>query len=140
MTDSQPTGSVAYLSPDTLHRNPAFSQAVAVSGPARTIYIGGQNAIDATGTIVGAGDIAAQTRQVFANLAAVLAAADAALEHVVHWQIAVVHGQPLEPGLAVFQEVWGRRPNPPAITMAFVAALANPAYLIELTAVAVVPQ
>jgi len=39
-----------------------------------------------------------------------------------------------------FQRAWGTRPNPPAITLAYVAALANPAFLVEIDAVAVVPQ
>ena len=52
MTDT-PTGTVQHLTPEGMHRNPAYSQAVIVSGPARTIYIGGQNAVDATGNIVG---------------------------------------------------------------------------------------
>ena len=47
---------VHHLNPPTLHRNPAYSQAVAVSGGARTIYVGGQNAVDASGAIVGKGD------------------------------------------------------------------------------------
>lgn len=38
-----------------------------------------------------------------------------------------------------FQQVWGYRPDPPVITMAFVAGLANPDYLIEMEATAVVP-
>ena len=42
-----------------LHRNPAFTQAVVVSGPVRTIYVGGQDAVNADGQIVGKGDIAA---------------------------------------------------------------------------------
>jgi enamine deaminase RidA (YjgF/YER057c/UK114 family) len=96
-------GRVEHLNPPALHTNPAFTQVVVVSGPARTIYVGGQNAVDARGAIVGAGDIAAQVRQIFANLEAALAAAG--LEHIVRWTISVVQGQPLEPGFAVFQEV-----------------------------------
>lgn len=46
-------GNVAYLNPDGLHRNPAFSQVVVTSGRTRTVYVGGQNAVDASGGIVG---------------------------------------------------------------------------------------
>jgi enamine deaminase RidA (YjgF/YER057c/UK114 family) len=70
----------------------------------------------------------------------VLAAAGASIEQVIKWNIYVVHGQPLQPGFEVFQRVWGRRPNPPAITMVYVAGLANPDFLVELDAVAVVPE
>jgi enamine deaminase RidA (YjgF/YER057c/UK114 family) len=42
-------------------------------------------------------------------------------------------------GLAVFQQFWGNRPNPPAITMLYVSRLANPDFLLEMEAIAVVP-
>jgi enamine deaminase RidA (YjgF/YER057c/UK114 family) len=104
------------------------------------VYVGGQNAIDASGAIVGKGDIAAQTEQILANVQACLAAAGAGMEHVVKWNVLIVQGQPLLPGFQVFQRVWGDRPNPPAITSAFVAGLAHPDFLAEIDAVAVVPQ
>jgi ABC-type hemin transport system substrate-binding protein len=49
------SGSVQYLNPDGLHKNPAYSQAVAVTGHVTTVYVGGQNAVDASGAIVGKG-------------------------------------------------------------------------------------
>jgi enamine deaminase RidA (YjgF/YER057c/UK114 family) len=134
------TSQVQYLNPQGLHQNPAFSQVVAVSGAAKTIYVGGQNAVDAAGNIVGKGDIAAQTAQVFRNLEIALAAAGASLEHSIKWTIYLVQGQPLGPGFAVYQRVWGTRPNPPLVTGVYVAGLAHPDFLIELEAVAVVPE
>jgi len=132
-------GHVEHLNPEGLSRNPAFTNVVVVTGPVRTIYIGGQDAVDATGKIVGIGDIGAQTAQVFENMQTALEAAGAGLEHVVKWNILIVEGQPLEPGFAEFQRVWGERANPPAITAAFVSALANPEFLVEMDAIAVVP-
>src|SRR5687768_1842802 len=132
-------GSVQHLNPETLHHNPAFTQAVAVSGAVKTVYVGGQNAVNTSGEIVGQGDIAAQTEQVMQNIQAALAAGGASLEHVIKWNVYLVQGQPLQPGFEVFQRVWNRRPNPPAITMAFVAGLANPDFLIEIDAIAVMP-
>jgi enamine deaminase RidA (YjgF/YER057c/UK114 family) len=133
-------GQVQHLNPPTLHVNPAFTQVVVTSGPVKTIYVGGQNAVDTSGQIIGAGDIAAQARQIYTNLEAALGAAGAGLEHVVQWTIYVVQGQPLEPAFAVFQQIWGRRPNPPTISVLFVAGLANPGFLAEISAIAVVPQ
>jgi enamine deaminase RidA (YjgF/YER057c/UK114 family) len=128
---------VQHLNPEGMHRNPAFSQAVVVEGAARTIYVGGQNAVAADGTIVGKGDLAAQTEQVFANLEMVLRAAGATIHDVVKWTLYIVQGQDLRPGLAVYQRVWGQRGNPPAISAIMVAELANPEYLVELDAIAV---
>ncbi len=131
---------VEHLKPEALHYNPAFTNVVVVTGPARTVYVGGQNAVTATGEIVGKGDMAAQVAQVLRNLEAALAAAGAGLEHVIKWTLYVIEGQPLHPGYEVFQRVWGPRPNPPLITMAFVPGLAQPDLLLELEAVAVVPD
>ena len=133
------TARVEHLNPKELPQNPAFSQVVVVSGSVKTIYIGGQNAVTAEGAIVGERDIGAQSEQVLSNLAAALAAAGARLEHVIKWSVHVVEGQPLESAFAVFQRVWGQRPDPPLITLAFVSGLARPEFLVELEAVAIVP-
>ena len=133
------TGTVQHLNPDTLASNPAFTQAVVVTGAPKTVYIGGQDAIDAAGALVGS-DLKAQTEQILHNIEAALAAAGAGLEHVVKWNVYVVTGQPLQPAFEVFQRVWGRRANPPTITMVYVAGLANPDFLAEMDAIAVVPH
>jgi enamine deaminase RidA (YjgF/YER057c/UK114 family) len=131
---------VEYLNPDTLSKNPAFTQAIVVTGSAKTIYIGGQDAVDASGTVVGKGDIKAQTVQVLTNIKAILAAAGAQPEHIVKWNIYIVQGQSLQEGFAAFQQAWVRLPNPPTITGMFVAGLANPDFLVEIDAIAVVSE
>lgn len=133
-------GVVQHLNPDGLHKNPAYSQAVVVAGGVRTVYVGGQNAVDAAGKVVGKGDVKAQTEQVLRNVETALAAAGAKLEHVIKWNVYMVQGQSLAPGFEAFQRAWGSRPNPPIVTMSFVAGLANPDFLVEIEATAVVPQ
>ena len=133
-------GKVQHLNPDGLPKNPAFTNVITVTGPAKTIYIGGQDSVNASGEIVAKGDIKGQTEQVLKNLQTALKAAGADLEHIIKWNIYVVQGQPIQPGFEVFQKVWGQRPNPPAITVAFVAGLANPDFLVEMDAIAVVPE
>jgi enamine deaminase RidA (YjgF/YER057c/UK114 family) len=133
-------GSVQHLNPDGLHKNPAFSQAVVVTGNVKTVHVGGQNAVDALGKIVGKGDIKAQNEQVLKNIETALAAGGAKLEHVVKWNVYIVQGQSPLPGFEVFRRVWGDRPNPPTITVLFVGGLANPDFLVEIDAIAVVPQ
>lgn len=140
---SDPTpakGKVHYINPPDLHKNPAFTNVVSVTGPSKTVYVGGQNAVDLTGNIVGKGDLKKQTEQILTNLQAALTAAGARLEHVVKWNLYVVQGQPLQEGFEVFQRVWGNRPNPPAISLAIVAGLAHPDFLAEMDAIAVVPE
>ena len=133
-------GKIQHLNPDGLHLNPAFSQAVVASGNVTTVYVGGQNAVDAAGAIVGKGDIGAQSEQAIRNMEIALATGGAKLENVVKWNVYIVQGQPLQPGFEAFQKIWGDRPNPPAISSMFVAALAHPDYLVEIDAIAVVPQ
>ena len=52
----------------------------------------------------------------------------------------MVEGQPLQAGFAAFQNAWPETPNPPAITVVFVSGLAHSDFLMEVDAVAVVPQ
>lgn len=140
----QPTqgkGQVEFINPDTLNKNPAFTNVITVSGPVKTVYVGGQDAVDASGSIVGKGDIKRQTEQTLKNIEAALAAGGARLEHVIKWNLYIVQGQPLRAGFEAFQRFWGNRTNPPpAITAMFVAGLANPDFLIEMDAIAVVPE
>lgn len=134
------TAQVQYINPETLNRNPAFTNVVVVTGPVKTIYVGGQDAVDASGAIVGKGDLKAQTEQVLKNIQLALAAGGAQLEHIVAWNLYIVQGQSLRAGFEAFQRVWGNRPNPPAITGLFVSALAHPDFLVEMNAIAVLPQ
>ena len=131
---------VKHINPAGLHKNPAFSQVAVVQGKARTVYVGGQNALNESGEIVGPGDLARQAEQVFQNLETALAAAGAKLEHVIKWNVYVVAGQAAQPAFEVFQRVWGNRANPPLISLLFVAGLANPDFLLEIEAIAVVPE
>jgi enamine deaminase RidA (YjgF/YER057c/UK114 family) len=131
---------LAALNPDALPKNPAFSQGVMATGPARTIYVGGQNAIDASGQVVGKGDLKAQTERALDNLEAVLAAGGARLEHVVKLDIHVVAGQSIQKGFEAFQpRAAAFHGRPPAVTVTFVAGLGRPEWLVEIDAVAVVP-
>ncbi len=128
---------IEHLNPEGMHRNPAFSQAVVVTNPGATVYIGGQNAVNAQGEIVGSGDLAAQTEQIFVNLGIVLEAAGATLHDIVKWTMFIVEGQDLLPGFEVFQKHWGTEHQPPAISAALVASLAHPDFLVEIEAIAV---
>ena len=133
-------GSVQYLNPNTLPRNPAFTQVVVTTGPAKTIYIGMQNAVDVARNIIGKGDIKAQTNQVLNNLEACLEVAGAKPEHLVLWTIYIAQGQPIQDAFEAGMRWWGDRPNPPANSVIFVPTFTPPDFLIGIDAVAVVPQ
>ena len=133
-------GSVRYINADSLNKNPAFTNVVVVEGNFKTVHIGGQDAVNASGEIIGKGDVAAQTEQVLRNLRTALEAGGAGPEHIIKWNIYVVEGQSLQAGFAAFQNAWPQTPNPPVITGVFVSGLAHPDFLVEVDAVAVVPQ
>jgi enamine deaminase RidA (YjgF/YER057c/UK114 family) len=132
-------GQVQYINPDKLHVNPAFTHVVTISGPVKTVYIGAQWAVDKDGNIVGKGDIAAQTEQIFKNIDACLEAAGAGPEHLIHWSICVAEGQDMRPACEAGMRWWGRRPNPPMNNVMYVAGFDPPDFLISIEALAVVP-
>ena len=131
---------VEHINPKPLNQNPAFTNVITVSGSAKTVYIGGQNSIDASGTIVGKEDFKVQVEKIYENLQTALSAAGAKLEHIVKGNIYIVQGQDLQIGFEVFKRVWGKRPNPPVITAVIVAGLGNPYFLAEMDAMAVLPE
>lgn len=128
---------VDYINPQGMHHNPAFSQAILIPAGAKTLLIGGQNAVDAEGQIVGKGDLGAQTAKALGNLQLCLAAAGATLEQLVHVKIYLAGDVDLRPGFGAWMAVWGDRPNPPTVSGIRVHGLANPDYLVEIEAVAI---
>ncbi|MGV9675264.1 RidA family protein [Nocardia sp. NPDC003482] len=129
---------VTHINPSDMHSNPAYSQAVRIPAGYDTLHIGGQNGTDATGSLVGP-DLKSQSRQALLNIQSCVRAAGGDLENIVKWTIFIKAGEPLREGFAAFQEIWGRRPNPPAITGVFVSDLAVPGALVEIEAIAALP-
>jgi len=133
-------GAIRHLNPEKMHTNPAFTQAVVVSGAVQTIYIGGQNAVAADGSVVGGNDLAAQTEQVLANMTIVIEEAGGTLHDVIKWTIYVAQGHDVLPSVEVFPRVWGREQPPPAISVVMVSGFVNPQYLVEIEAIAVIKE
>ncbi len=126
---------LTHLNPDTLHKNPAFSQGVSIEGTAKLIYVGGQNGTDADGNLVGS-DLGTQTEQALKNVLEVLKAAGASQKDVVKMTIYVAKGQDINAGFAASQKVWGMHPT--TISVLMVEAPARPGALVEIDAVAAV--
>jgi len=131
---------VQLLNPKSLHKNPAYSQVAVVKGSVKTVYIGGQNAVTEAGEIIGKGDMKAQATQILKNLQNALKAADATFANIIKWNIYILQGQNIQPALEVFQNEMKTMSHPPLITGVFVAGLANPEFLLEIEAIAVVPE
>lgn len=131
---------IEYINPENMAKPRGYSHAVSVSGNYQTIYIGGQNAIDENGALVGKDNLKKQTEQILTNIEKILEETDAELENVVKFNIYLVPGQNPQEGFQVFQEKWGNNPNYPVITVIFVAGLGNPDWLIEIDAMAIIPE
>ena len=136
---SNDKGSVEYINPEGMHKNPAFTQVVVATNPVKTVYIGMQNAVSPQGEIVGKGDLAAQTEQTLKNIDACLEAAGAKREHIVLWTIYVQHGLDIGPGVGASMRWWGNRPNPPANTVVFIPSFTPTDFMVGIEAIAVVP-
>jgi enamine deaminase RidA (YjgF/YER057c/UK114 family) len=129
-----------FINPQGLSKSPAFSQVVTTQGNGKTIYIGGQNAVDQNHEIVGKNDIALQTEQVLKNVEIALKSCRATFENLIKLNINVVHGQDITKGFEVSQKFLGQNPNPPIITVLFVAGLGHPDWLLEIDAIAFLPE
>ncbi len=127
------------LNPATLAEPVGFSHAV-VAASGRTIYLGGQAAHDATGTIV-KDSIAEQFGQAAANVVMALEAAGGGAEHLVSMQIFVTDAAEYRSALSevsdAYRENFGR--HYPAIALFEVKGLFDPAAKVELVCIAVVP-
>lgn len=130
---------IEHLNPEALFKPRGFTQVITVSGPHKTIYIGGQDSVNEKGETVGKGNLRKQTEQVLSNIEKALEAAGAKLENIVKWNVYIVQGQNPQEGFEVFKEKWGNKPNPPTITVLFVSGLENPDWLVEIEAIAIAP-
>ncbi len=112
-----------------------------VSASGRTIYISGQVPVNEAGQVVGEGDLKAQTKQVYDNLLYCLRFAGARFEDVVKMTTYVVNYKPSD--IDIVREVrkgYLSKENPPASTLVGVQSLVHPDYLIEIEAIAVIPD
>lgn len=126
-----------HINPKGMHKNPAFSQGIVIPAGSSTLIIGGQNAVDEKGEVVGKGDTAAQTTKAVDNLITVLEAAGGKLEDIVRVGLLIREDADLKAGFGAWVARAGKLKNPPTVTTAIVSQLANPDYLIEIEATAV---
>jgi enamine deaminase RidA (YjgF/YER057c/UK114 family) len=108
---------------------------VVVEGGGRTVYVAGQLARDKNGSVVGAGDMRAQIRQVGENVKAALAAGGAGLKDIVKTNTYVTDIEEFFKHVDVRMEYFAALPTSTTVE---VRRLAHPDLLVEVEVVAVV--
>jgi enamine deaminase RidA (YjgF/YER057c/UK114 family) len=103
------------------------------------LFIAGMAASDPEGNVVGAGNFDAQCKQVFANIEGALRAAGADWSHVVQFTSYLVDRAD-QPKFSAWRQhhfptLFPNRAYPPN-TLLIVSGLADPAYLVEVQAIA----
>lgn len=115
-----------------------FSHATTIEARGKIVFISGMTARRADGSIAGVGDIEVQTRQVCENLKAAAEAAGGNLADVCRVDVYVRNIEHFETIHKVRREYF--KPPLPASTMVEVTKLVSPDYLIEISAIAVIPE
>jgi 2-iminobutanoate/2-iminopropanoate deaminase len=115
-----------------------FSQATTIEARGKLVFVSGMTARRADGSIAGIGDISEQTRQVCENVKAAMEAAGGSLDDVVRVDVYVRNMEDFDKIHAVRREYF--KPPLPASTMVEVAKMTSPDYLIEISAIAVLPD
>ena len=114
---------------------------VVVTNPGKLVFISGQVANDRSGHLIGKGDLRAQTTQIFENLKIALAAAGATFENVVKITWYVKNYQPQQlPVIREVRDTYIGKAALPASTLVGVTSLFQEDYLLEVDAIAVVPE
>jgi enamine deaminase RidA (YjgF/YER057c/UK114 family) len=129
------------IHPTGVHRElGAWAHAVALEPRAvsRLVFISGQTSIDRAGRVVGANDLEAQLRQVYANLREVVRAAGGSLDSVVSLRTFLTRREDIDRFRQLRDHLHTQlypRGNYPAHTLLLVSGLALPELLIEVEAV-----
>jgi enamine deaminase RidA (YjgF/YER057c/UK114 family) len=127
--------SIEWTNPPGVYAPQAHYSQVARAG--KTLYISGQLGFDEQGELVGAGDARAQARQAWRNLLAILAHYGATPRHLAKTTTFITHWayRPLV-GEARDEFFPDGGPYPPS-TLVVVQGLAEPRFLVEIEAIAV---
>jgi reactive intermediate/imine deaminase len=108
-----------------------YSHGIITSG--RLLFVAGQVALDEDANLVGAGDAAAQARQVLTNLQRVIESAGATMGDVARTTVYLTRLEDRAPVAGVRAEFFPS--PPPANTLLVVSSLAQPEFLVEIDAI-----
>ena len=122
------------INPEGMTQPTAYSHVVRYG---EFLFLAGQVAVDASGNIVGEGDMRAQVRQVMENLKSVLASQGAGFGDVVKITIYTTDVAAYRETGDIRAEYWTG--GAPASTLVQIDQLARPVFLVEIEATAIAP-
>jgi 2-iminobutanoate/2-iminopropanoate deaminase len=129
---------VQISSPKLRQPSGVFSHATAIEATGRFVFISGMTARRADGSIAGIGDITEQTRQVCENIKAAVEAAGGTMDDICRVDVYVRNMERFDAIHKVRANYF--KPPLPASTMVEVSKMTSPDYLIEISAIAVLPN
>jgi enamine deaminase RidA (YjgF/YER057c/UK114 family) len=118
--------------------NGHFSQATSIAAKGTLVFISGMTARVPDGSIAGLGNIEVQTRQVCENVKAAIEEAGGTLDDIVRVDVFVRNMEHFDIIHKVRREYF--KAPAPASTMVEVCKFTSPDYLIEMNAIAVLPN
>ena len=126
------------VSPKIRQPSGHFSQATAIAARGTLVFVSGMTSRRADGSIAGIGDIDAQTRQVCENLKAAVEEAGGTLDDICRVDVYVRNMEHFD-AIHRVRRAYFKAPAP-ASTMVEVTKMTSPDYLIEISAIAVLPN
>ncbi|MFN8558921.1 MAG: RidA family protein [Dehalococcoidia bacterium] len=123
------------VNPASMAPPTGYSYAVKKGGT--PVHIAGQVARDAAGNVVGAGDAGAQTEQVYKNLKAVVEACGGTMDDIVKLTVYTTD-LAYRPAIGAVRQRYFTDGQYPASTFVVISSLADPAFLVEIEAVAMI--
>jgi enamine deaminase RidA (YjgF/YER057c/UK114 family) len=115
-----------------------FSHATAIAARGTLLFISGMVAKRADGSIAGIGDIEEQTRQVCENVKAAVEEAGGTLDDICRVDVFVRNMEHFDKIHKVRRQYF--KDPAPASTMVEISKMTSPEYLIEINAIAVLPD
>jgi 2-iminobutanoate/2-iminopropanoate deaminase len=116
---------------------PTYSQAVKVTGAETILYLAGQVAYDDKGGVAHPGDFKAQARAALQAVKAQVEAGGGTMANIVKLNTYLTDIRHRADYGPIREEFFGKNKKMPASTLVAVTALAQPEFLIEIEAIAV---
>ena len=130
------TAKIEKIAAKSVFDPPAYTQAIKVTGAQTILFVSGQVDYDARGGPGHPGDFAGQARATLAALKAQVEAAGGTMASIVKLNTYLVDVRHRTELATIREEFFGKKA--PASTLVGVTALAQPGWLIEIEAIAVI--